>query len=39
MILITNNEPWKEVRDVKILHTYLRASDLTKIIPQTFSRT
>jgi hypothetical protein len=30
-------EPWKEVRDVEVLHTYLRANDLTKIIPKKFS--
>jgi hypothetical protein len=30
-------EPWKEVRDVEILHTYLRANNLTKIIPKKFS--
>ena len=30
-------EPWKEVRDVEILHTYLRANDLHKIIPKKFS--
>jgi transposase InsO family protein len=30
-------EPWKEVRDVEVLHTYLRANNLTKIIPKKFS--
>jgi hypothetical protein len=32
-------EPWKEVRDVGVLHTYLRANNLTKIIPKKFSNT
>jgi hypothetical protein len=30
-------EPWKEVRDVEILHTYLRANNLLNIIPKKFS--
>jgi transposase InsO family protein len=30
-------EPWKEVRDVEILHTYLRTNNLSKIIPRKFS--
>jgi transposase InsO family protein len=30
-------EPWKEVRDVETLHTYLRANNLHKIIPKKFS--
>jgi hypothetical protein len=32
----TNNtwEPYKEVRDVEILHTYLRTNNLSKIIPK-----
>jgi hypothetical protein len=32
-------EPWEELRNVKILHTYLRANNLTKIIPKKFSNT
>jgi hypothetical protein len=32
-------EPWKEVRDVEILHQYLRANNLTKMIPKKFSNT
>jgi hypothetical protein len=32
-------EPWKEVRDFEILHTYLRKNNLTKIIPKKFSNT
>jgi hypothetical protein len=30
-------ELWKEVRDVEILHTYLRKNNLSKIIPKKFS--
>jgi hypothetical protein len=29
-------EPYKEVRDVEILHTYLRTNNLSKIIPKKF---
>jgi transposase InsO family protein len=32
-------EPWKEVRDVGTLHTYLRENNLQKIIPKKFSNT
>jgi hypothetical protein len=30
-------EPYKEVRDVEILHTYLRTNNLSKLIPKKFS--
>jgi hypothetical protein len=30
-------ELWKEVRDVEILHTYLRKNNPSKIIPKKFS--
>jgi transposase InsO family protein len=29
-------EPYKEVRDVEVLHTYLRTNNLSKIIPKKF---
>jgi hypothetical protein len=30
-------EPWKEVRGVMTLHTYLREKNTSKIIPKKFS--
>jgi transposase InsO family protein len=30
-------EPWKNVRDVALLHTYLRTNNLSKLIPKKFN--
>jgi hypothetical protein len=30
-------EPWKEVRDVEVLHTYFKGKQFNKIIPKKFS--